>query len=332
MNDMRKRILVILSSFMLVLVLMPAAAWAQDDAKPKIGFLPGIEDPFYRVMEKGVNQAAADFGVEIAAVAYPPAPWGAASQTPLLDSMVARGDLNYIITAPTSAQEMIAPLEAAVEKGIKIVDVDTFIGDGDYINGPVTFPLTLLASDNVEGGRVVADAMAKAIGESGEVYIQNTNAETSTVQQRSQGFREGMAKYPNIQVVDEQYCGDDPVLAETQTAAVLQAHPNLKGVFGVNVFSAQGAGSAVKNAGQSGNVVVSAWDATSDAIASLQDGTVNMVLAQKPFDMGYMGVEAAMADWNGVTSFPKHVTTGFAIITPENMADPEISKYFYVVD
>jgi ribose transport system substrate-binding protein len=327
-----KRIVAILSSFLLVLVLVPMAVAAQGDAKPKIGFLPGIEDPFYRVMEKGVNQAAKDFGFEIATAAYPPAPWSAASQTPLLDSMVARGDLNYIITAPTSAQELIAPLQAANDKGIKIVDVDTFIGDGDYVNGPVTFPLTLLASDNVEGGRIVADAMAKAIGEAGNVYIQNTNQETSTVQQRSQGFREGMAKYPNITIVDEQWCGDDPVKAEQQTTAVLQKYPDLKGVFGVNVFSAQGAGNAVKNSPAAGNVIVSAWDATKDAIASLKDGTVNMVLAQKPFDMGYMAVEAAMADMNGVTSFPKHVTTGFAVITPDNMNDPDISKFFYIVD
>jgi ribose transport system substrate-binding protein len=103
-------------------------------------------------------------------------------------------------------------------------------------------------------------------------------------------------------------------------------------VFGVNVFSAQGAGSAVKNAGLSGAVIVSAWDATADAIASLEDGTVNMVLAQKPFDMGYLAVEAAMADLNGVASFPKHVTTGFAVITPDNMTDPEVTKYFYVVE
>lgn len=327
-----RRLIVLAAGAAVALIVAIAPVAAQDDATPKIGFLPGIDDPFYKVMEKGVNAAAADFGFEIATTAYPPAPWGAASQTPLLDAMVARGDLDYIITAPTSAEEMIAPLQAAFEKGIDIVDVDTFIGDGDYINGPVTFPLTLLASDNVEGGRMVAHAMADAIGGSGQVYIQNTNPETSTVQQRSQGFREGMADYPGITIVDEQFCGDDPVLAEQQTSAILQTYPELKGVFGVNVFSAQGAGSAVKNAGLSGNVIVSAWDATADAIASLEDGTVNMVLAQKPFDMGYLGVEAAMAHFNGVTSFPKHVTTGFAVITPENMADPEVQKYFYIVD
>jgi ribose transport system substrate-binding protein len=224
---------------------------------------------------------------------------------------------------------MIAPLQAAYEKGIGIVDVDTFIGDGDYINGPVTFPISLIASDNVEGGRMVADAMAAAIGEEGEVYIQNTNAETSTVMQRSQGFREGMAKYPNITIVDEQFCLDDPVLAAQQTDAVLKAHPNLKGVFGVNVFSFQGAGNAVVNAGLAGNVELAAWDATKDAIQLLEDGTVTMVLAQKPFDMGYLAVEAAMADQQGVASWPKHITTGFAVITQENMTDPEVSKYFY---
>lgn len=328
---MRKQLFSLLAVALLVVALIPAAASAQTD-KPKIAFLPGITDPFYQVMEKGVNAAAADFGLEIAAVAYPPAPWGAASQTPLLDAMVARGDLNYIITAPTSAEEMIAPLQAAYEKGIGIVDVDTFIGDGDYVNGPVTFPISLIASDNVEGGRIVAKAMAEAIGGAGEVYIQNTNPETSTVQQRSQGFREGMADYPDITIVDEQYCGDDPVVAAQQTAAVLQAHPNLKGIFGVNVFSAEGAGNAVVNAGLAGNLVVSAWDATKDAIQLLEDGTVNMVLAQKPFDMGYLAVEAAMADHQGVASWPKHITTGFAVITPENMNDPEVSKYFYIVD
>jgi ribose transport system substrate-binding protein len=315
----------------LALTLAPAAASAQDE-KPLIGFLPGIQDPFYQVMEQGVNAAAADFGFEVAAVAYPPAPWGAASQVPLLDAMVARGDLDYIITAPTSAEELIAPLQAAHEQGIGIIDVDTFIGDGDYVNGPVTFPISLLASDNVEGGRMVGHAMAAALGETGEVYIQNTNAETSTVQQRSQGFREAIAEYPEMTIVDEQYCLDDPVLAAQQTGAVLEAHPNVKGIFGVNVFSAQGAGNAVETAGLSGSVQVAAWDATDFAIELLGGGTVTMVLAQKPFDMGYLAVAFAMADQAGVSSIPKHVTTGFQVITQENMDDPEVSRYFYKVE
>jgi ribose transport system substrate-binding protein len=54
-----------------------------------------------------------------------------------------------------------------------------------------------------------------------------------------------------------------------------------------------------------------------------------MVLAQKPYDMGYLGVEFAFADESGVTSIPKHVTTGFAVLTRDNVDDPEFSRFIY---
>ena len=73
------------------------AAHGAAAEKLKIGFLPGVVDPFYQVMQLGVEKAAKDLGVEV--VTQIPPTWGVEAQTPLLDSMVARGDLNYIITA-----------------------------------------------------------------------------------------------------------------------------------------------------------------------------------------------------------------------------------------
>ena len=93
-------------------------------------------------------------------------------------------------------------------------------------------------------------------------------------------------------------------------------------MFGTNVFSAQGAGNAVVNAGLGGHVQVVAYDATKDAIELLNKGDVTLVLAQKPFDMGYMAVQFAAADAAGVTSLPKRVETGFAIIDKDNVTDP----------
>jgi len=303
-------------------------ASAQEDL-PKIGFLPGVVDPFYQVMELGVNQAVADFGLEL--VTQYPETWGPTVQTPILDAMVARGDLDYLIIAPVDKEQMIAPLEAARDAGIKIITVDTFLVDGDYINGPVTFPLSYIGSDNVEGGRIAARALAEALGGEGKVYIQNTNVGVSTTEQRSQGFREGIAEYPGMEVIGEEYCLDDANIANEQTAAILQREPDLAGIFGVNVFSAQGAGTAVVNAGLEGAVQVIAFDATQFAIEKLRDGTVTLVIAQKPFDMGYMAVEFAMADWRGVTSLPKRVPTGYAVITAENVDDPEIARFIYQV-
>ena len=115
-------------------------AAAQDDPI-KIGFLPGVVDPFYQVMELGVNKAAEDLGFEV--VTQIPPTWGVEAQTPILDALIARGDLDYIITAPVEKDQMVGPLQAAVDAGIKVITVDTFLGDGDYVDGPVTFPLEL---------------------------------------------------------------------------------------------------------------------------------------------------------------------------------------------
>jgi ribose transport system substrate-binding protein len=314
--------------FAAVATLALSAATNAADAKMKIGFLPGVVDPFYQVMEIGVKKAAADLGIDV--VTQVPPTWGVEAQTPLLNAMIARGDLDYIITAPVDKDQMVPALQSAVDAGIKVITVDTFLGDGDYVNGPVKFPISYIGSDNVEGGRISARGLAKAIGGKGIVYINSTNPNVSSVEGREKGFKEEMAKdYPDITVLGPDYNLDDANKAAQQTAAVLQQHPDLAGVFGTNVFSAQGAGNAVVNAGLGGHVQVVAYDATKAAIESLNKGDVTLVLAQKPFDMGYMAVEFAAADAAGVTSLPKRVQTGFAIIDKDNVKDPNYSRFIY---
>jgi ribose transport system substrate-binding protein len=326
---MSRKYMLFLVVLLVALCVAPFAASAQD-AKIKIGFLPGVVDPFYQVMQLGVEKAAAELGIEV--VTQIPPTWGVEVQTPILDAMVARGDLNYLITAPTDKDQLVGPLETALKAGIKVITVDTFLGDGDYVNGPVTFPISYIGSDNVEGGRIAARGLAQAIGGKGKVYINSTNPNVSSVEGRAQGFNEVMKnEYPDITVVGLDFNLDSQDTATQQTAAVLQRDPDLAGVFGTNVFSAAGAGTAVVNAGLGGTVQVVAYDATKQAIEFLNAGTVSLVLAQKPFDMGYMAVQFAEADAAGVTSLPKRVETGFAIIDSKNVDDPAVARFIYAV-
>lgn len=313
----------------LLSVMTTATATAQGN-KLTIGFLPGVVDPFYQVMELGVKKAAADMGVNV--VTQIPPTWGVEAQTPILDAMVARGDINYLVIAPTDKDQMVGPLQSAVDAGIKVITVDTFLGNGDYANGPVTFPISHIGSDNTEGGRIAARGLAKAIGGKGKVYINSTNPNVSSVEARAAGFTEAMTKeFPNVEIVGLDFNLDDMNTAVQQTSAVLQRFPDLAGVFGTNVFSAQGAGTAVLNAGLGGTVNVVAYDATQFAIEQLRQGVVSLVLAQKPFDMGYMAVMFAVADAGGVTSLPKKVETGFAIIDKNNVDNPDVARFIYQV-
>src|SRR5690348_902227 len=113
--EMLRRHLLALAAGLALAVTSQAADAA---GKIKIGFLPGVVDPFYQVMQSGVEKAAGELGIEV--VTQIPPTWGVAVQTPLLNAMIARGDLNYIITAPTDKEQMVAPLQAALDAGIKV--------------------------------------------------------------------------------------------------------------------------------------------------------------------------------------------------------------------
>jgi ribose transport system substrate-binding protein len=293
----------------------------------KIGFLAGVQDPFYFTMERGARQAAADLGVEL--VVQIPDNWNATVQTPMLDAMVARGDLDFLFLAPVDKEAMVAPLQKASDTGLPIITNDTFIGDGDYVNGPVTFPISYIGSDNVLGGKIACEALAEAIGGAGKVYIQNVKPGISTTDQREEGCKAALAEFPDVELIGVDYNDDDPSKAQAQVEATLQREPDLAGIFGTNVFSAQGAGQVVQNQGLSGKVKVVAFDATEFAIEMLRNGTVDLVIAQKPSDMGYLAVAMGVAYLDGVTSIPARIATGYQVITADNVDDPEVAQFIY---
>jgi ribose transport system substrate-binding protein len=247
----------------------------------------------------------------------------------MLDAMVARGDLSFLFLAPTDQVAMVAPMQKAVDAGIPILTVDTTVGDGDYVNGPVKFPLTAINSDNVQGGKIACKALAESIGGKGKIYIQNTVKGVSTTDQRETGCVEALKAFPDITYIGVDFNDDDPTKAQAQVQAKLQQVPDLGGIFGTNVFSAQGAGQVVQNMGLSGKVKVVAFDATLTAIEMLKAKTVDLVIAQIPADMGFLAVVMGNAYLNGVTSIPPAIKTGYALITRDNVDDPNIAKFIY---
>ena len=328
-----KRIYPVISVFIALMmafavILTPSATIASAENTPiKIGFLAGVQDPFYYTMERGAKQAAADLGVEL--ISQFPEKWEATVQTPMLDALVARGDLNFLFTAPVDKEAMVQPLQKAADAGLPLLTVDTYIGDGNYTSGPVTFPLSFIASDNELGGEIACKALIEAIGGKGKIYIQNVKRGISSTDAREDGCKKVVEANKEVTLVAVDYNDDDPSKAQAQVEATLQKHADLAGIFGTNVFSAQGSGQVVANKGLSGKVKVVAFDATETAIEMLKANTVDMVIAQKPSDMGYFAVEFAAAYLNGVTSIPTHVPTGYQVITRDNVDKPEVAKFIY---
>ena len=295
----------------------------------KIAFMPGIADPFYFTMEKGAQAMADQLGVELIVGTYPNA-WGPEYQVPILEALIARGDIDLLFTAPTSTEALIPVLKRIHDSGIPVITVDTYLGDGDYTKeSNYSFPLSYIGTDNYLGGQVVAGALAVMLGGEGQVFLENTNPDTSSVMDRERGFRAGISIFPNMELVGVEYCLDVQETAVAQVAAALETNPDLAGVFGVNVFSAQGAHQAIANAGLDGVVKVATWDATQTLIEALQRGEVDLILAQMPGEMGSLCVQVAYDYLTKGTLPEKKIVPGFFVFTQENVDDPESQQYIY---
>jgi ribose transport system substrate-binding protein len=295
-----------------------------------LALVQGVKgDPFYVTMAKGAQAMASKLG-GVTLLVDGPAQFSATLQTPIVDALVAR-KVDAIIIAACDKQAMIAPLQQAHNAGIVVISVDTFIGDGDYTNGPVTFPLSYIGSDNVQGGQIAGEALIKAIGGKGSIYIENVTPGISTTDQRGQGCQNAItATHGAVTLAGTSYDNDSSATAAQQIAAVLQRNPNLSGIFGTNLYSAEGAAQAVKNANKQGVIKIANFDAPEQAITDLKNGVVDLVIAQKPADMGSIAVQYAVDALNGKTSdIKKRVATGYVVIDRTNVDTPEAQNAIY---
>jgi ribose transport system substrate-binding protein len=294
-----------------------------QDQPWKITLVQGVQgDEFYISMACGAQQAADELGAELTVQA--PEKFDATLQTPLLAAVV-QSEPDAILIAPNDRTAMIAPIQEAVDAGIAVFTVDTFI--------EADIAIANIASDNVLGGKMAAEALAELIGEKGKVYVQNVKAGISTTDQRQEGFEEGIKEYPDIEYLGADYNNDDPTTAASQTAAKLQSDSDLAGIFGTNLFGAEGAATAVREAGKQGQVKIVGFDAGPKQVADLEQGIVDVLIAQHPYDIGNTAVRMAVDYLNtGTPPAEKVVTTGYSVVTRDNMDDPEVARFLYVAD
>jgi ribose transport system substrate-binding protein len=305
-----------------------AAGGALAQEKLTIALVPGLTtDAFYITMRKGAEHAAEALGVELIVQGGPD--FNPTVQVPVLNAVTARQP-DAILIAPTDKQQLIAPLKQAFDAGVQVITVDTFIDDGEYQdgNGEGDFPLAYIASDNVLGGEMAGHALAKAVGEAGKVYVSNVKPGISTTDQRDEGFKQALADYPDIEVLETQFNDDDANKAASQLQAVFARNPDLVGVFGANLFSAIGAADGVKAVGKTGEIKVVAFDAPQRIVDDIKSGLIDMAIAQHPAEIGYYGVVTAYAALTG-QSIPTAIGPGFTVMDASTIEDPEIHKFVY---
>jgi ribose transport system substrate-binding protein len=286
----------------------------------KLTLIQGVKgDQFYVTMQCGAQEAAAAAGATLDVTA--PDEFDASLQTPVVNAVVAKKP-DAILIAPTDTQAMIPPLTQAKAAGIKLVFVDTTTENGAELAE------SEIASDNEEGGREAARTLAELTGGKGSVLVINVKPGISTTDARAKGFEEEIKKTPGLKYIGQEYSNDKPEVAASKATAALAAHPDLVGIFGTNLFSAEGAATGLRSAGASKDVKIVGFDAGPKQVEDLEQGIVQALIAQKPADIGKAGVEQAVAALKGEPT-QKKIGTGFVVVTKENMNDPDVKPFLY---
>jgi ribose transport system substrate-binding protein len=279
----------------------------------------GFQHQFWQAVKSGAEQAAKDLKVKVT-FEGPETEAMVDKQIDMLSAALAKKP-QAIAFAALDSQAAIPLLKKAQAAKIPVVAFDSGV-DSDI-------PVTTTTTDNKAAAALAADKMAELIGKSGEVALVVHDQTSRTGVDRRDGFVNRIkSAYPNIKIVSVQYGGGDQLKSTEITKSILQASPNLKGIFGANEGSAIGVVNGVKEMKRSGKVMIIGYDSGKQQKNAIIDGSMAGAITQNPVGMGYKTVEMAVKAIKG-EKLPKVVDTGFFWYDKTNIADPKIAAVLY---
>ena len=277
----------------------------------------GFQHQFWQAVKSGADQAAKDFNVKVT-FEGPETEAMVDKQIDMLSAALSKkpAAVGFAALDSKAATPLLKKAQAAK---IPVIAFDSGV-DSDI-------PLTTTTTDNLAAAGLAADKMAELIGKAGEVALVVHDQTSRTGIDRRDGFLNRMkGTYPNVKIVSVQYGGGDQLKSTEITKAILQANPNIKGIFGANEGSAIGVLNAAKEMKR--KIVVIGYDSGKQQKAAVASGEMAGAITQNPVGMGYKTVEAAVKALKG-EKLPKIIDTGFYWWDKANMADPKIAAVLY---
>ncbi|WP_341678854.1 ABC transporter substrate-binding protein [Niveibacterium sp. SC-1] len=277
----------------------------------------GFQHQFWQAVKSGAEKAGKDLNVKIS-FEGPETEAMVDKQIDMLSAALAKKP-SAIGFAALDSKAAIPLLKKAQAAKIPVVAFDSGV-DSDI-------PVTTATTDNRAAAALAADRLAELIGKSGEVAVVAHDQTSRTGVDRRDGFVERMkSAYPNVKIVSIQYGGGDHLKSTEVAKSILQANPNLKGIFGTNEGSAIGVVNGVKEMKK--KVVIVGFDSGKQQKDAIRSGLMAGAITQNPVGIGYKTVEAAVKALKG-ESLPKIIDTGFYWYDKSNIDDPKIAAVLY---
>jgi ribose transport system substrate-binding protein len=277
------------------------------------------DSEFWEVVKTGLRAGADEFGITLDIQG----PWSESDiegQIRIVEGILKNAPPTVLILAATDHARLVPLVEQAVSRGVKVIAMDSGVDS--------SLPETFVATNNVNGGSHVASEMIRILEPGRKLAIINHVREATTAMEREEGARRILEEDGRYPVIGTWFTGNFEENAYTIAKNLLTDHPDLGGILAMNEVSTVGAARALQDAGAGGRVALVGFDSSRTEIQFIEQGIIAATVIQKPFNMGYLAVRAALDAAQG-RSLPSFIDTGSVLITAENLYQPENQKLLF---
>jgi ABC-type sugar transport system, periplasmic component len=273
----------------------------------------GLDNPFFQTMESGIKDAASTGSTQVTVQAANSIT-DTSGQADKLSGLAGQ-DYKCFIINPISGTNLIQGIAQLSAKNVPIVNIDSPI-DAAAAKAASAKIATYIGTDNVDAGSQAGKQMGTLLPQGGDVALIGGISGDVTSGARLEGFTKGAPA--NIKVIQTVAADWDRQTALTKATDIMTAQPNLKGFFVANDDMGLGVAQAIANKGKTGQIKVISVDGNKDAFEAVKAGGIDAVVAQFPYVIGAMGMEACRAAMAGKT-LPTNVKAPVQIVTKDNV-------------
>jgi ribose transport system substrate-binding protein len=276
--------------------------------------IKGLDNPFFVTMRDGLVATARRHDSRLHVAAAPAGLQDTIGQASALQALAGERPACYVVNPIT--QTNLVPALADIAGHTPVVNVDSVIGKDAAAAVGVRIT-TYVGTDNRAGGRLGADAMAAFVAPGARVAVIAGIPGDVGSNLRAEGFMQGTrGRFKVVTTIAADFERDK---ARRAAAALLRADPHIAGIFAVNDLMALGAADAVRAAGRRDDVEIVGFDGIESALAAIRRGRLAATVAQYPYTMGQLGVEACLAAIRG-DPVPAKVDAPVQLVTRRNVA------------
>ena len=309
---------------MLAACLCTSTAAAPAGARHRVAIVAkSTRTEFWLSVFAGAEAAATEDNIELS-ITGPETEEDYETQNRMVADAVADGAEALVFSA-IDYENNAAAIDAAAESGVRIVAIDSNVDSGAV--------QTYIGTDNYAAGQMAAQAALDGVEGQLTVGIVNYDVSSANGQERERGAVDAFEQSGRARVAAVINTLAEAARAQADTAAMLAEHPEINVLLAFNEPTSVGAADAVEGMGLAEEVFLVGFDSNVATIDGLQDGTVDALIVQNPYAMGYLGVESAYRLLSGQGGSPEAtVDTSTRIVNRDNMFTMDSQKALFAFE